>query len=153
MPRDPFRNFKFEAEFDGFTHAGFQKISGLKHTIEVIEYREGGENETPRKLPGQSTFDAVTFERGMSNNSDFINWMGQIYNLDAVDGNQGEVEGWRKNIIVYLKDKSGARVKKWTIYRAWPSERSIGDLDATANDVIIESLLLQNEGIKEESLV
>lgn len=149
---DPYRNFKFEVEIDGFVRAGFSKVTGLKHTVEKIEYREGGENETMRKLPGQSSFDDIVLERGSSNDSDFIDWIEQVFTLDKAEGIQGNEE-FRKTPVIYLKDKAGNRVKKWTIYRAWPSEKASPDLDASANDVAIESLTLANEGVKEETLI
>lgn len=152
MPRDPYRAFRFEVEIDGFTRAGFATISGLSHTVEQIEYREGGENETPRKLPGRSTFEDVTCERGLSDDSDFLQWMTEIYDSNRDDA-QGEVEGWRRTVIVYQKDKAGNRVKKWTVYNAWPSEHSLGDFDASADEVSMETLVLANEGIQQESLV
>ncbi|MHA2429172.1 MAG: phage tail protein [Candidatus Hermodarchaeia archaeon] len=146
MP-DPYRNFKFEVEIDGFVRAGFSKVTGLKQTIEKVEYREGGDNETPRKLPGQSTFDDVVLERGLSIDSDFVDWIEQVFDLDRSEGNQGD-ENFRKKVVIYLKDKGGNRVKKWVIYRAWPSENADPDLDASGNDVAIETLTLANEGIK-----
>ncbi len=149
-PRNPYRNFRFEVEINGFVHAGFQKVTGLKHTIQVIDYREGGDNEVMRKLPGQSTFDPVTFERGMSNNSDFVDWIEEIFNLDNLDGQPSS--DFRKKVVVYGKNKAGVRVKKWVIHQGWPSERGVGDLDATGNDVLIETLVLQNEGVKETNL-
>jgi phage tail-like protein len=148
---DPYRNYKYDVEISGFLRAGFSKVTGLKHTVEVIEYREGGENETPRKLPGQSTFDNVTLERGMSTDSDFINWIEEVFNLDSSQGEQGG-EDFRRTVVIYLKNKAGTRVKKWTVYRAWPTEKGNPDLDATANDVAIESLVLANEGVNEETL-
>lgn len=152
---DPYRNFKFEVEVDGFVRAGFSKVSGLKHTIETVEYREGGENETPRKLPGQSGFDDITLERGSSKDNDFVNWIQQVFNLDGSEGNQanGVGDDFRKKVVVYLKDKSGTRVKKWTIQQAWPNEKGTADLDASGNDVLIDSLVLTNEGVKEENLL
>jgi phage tail-like protein len=152
MPKDPYRNFKFEVEILGFVRAGFQKVTGLKHSIESIDYREGGENETVRKLPGQSTYDDITFERGTSDDTDFIDWMNEIFNLDRTEGNQGDDETIRRKIVVYLKDMRGARRVKWTIYRAWPKEISDGDLDGTANDVHIETMIVANEGVKREKL-
>lgn len=149
MP-DPYRNFKFEVEIGGFVRAGFSKVTGLKHTVEKIEYREGGENETPRKLPGQSNYDDIVLERGMSNDSDFVDWIEEVFNLDNFEGNQGG-ENFRRNVVIYLKDKSGARVKKWTVYYAWPTEKASPDLDASANDVAIEMLTLANEGVKEQT--
>lgn len=152
---DPYRNFKFEVEIDGFTRAGFSKISGLKHSIEKISYREGAENETMRQLPGQSTFDDVTMERGMSNDNDFVTWIEQIFNLDNAEGQQanGVLDEFRRTVVVFLKNKSGVRVKKWTIFKAWPTEKGSPDLDASANDVAIESIVLANEGVKEETLI
>jgi len=151
MP-DPYRNFKFEVEVGGFVRAGFSKVTGLKHTVEKIEYREGGENETPRKLTGQSSYDDVVFERGMSTDTDFVDWIEQVFNLDNVEGAQGG-EDFRRTIVVYLKNKAGERAIKWTIYRAWPAEDADPDLDASANDVAIESLTVANEGIKKQVLI
>jgi phage tail-like protein len=148
MPVNPYLKHKYEVEVDGFVRAGFSKVSGLKHTIEIAEYREGGENETPQKLPGQSSFDNITLERGLSDDPEFINWMQLIFNLDESDGNQGD-DNFRKTINIYIKDKSGRRVKQWTVYRAWPSEFTHPDLDASAmGEVAIESLVITNEGVK-----
>lgn len=146
MPTDPYRNFKFEVESNGFTRAGFSKISGLKQSTEVTDYREGGENETPRRLPGQTSFDDVTFERGLSVDEDFVKWTNEIFDVDNVDGIQGN-DQFRKDIVIHLKDKSGKRVKKWKLNRAWPKERSYSDLDASSNDVLIETLVLTHEGL------
>lgn len=148
---DPYRNHKWEVEIEGFTRAGFSKVTGLKRTTEVIDYREGGENETPRKLPGQTGFENVVLERGSSTDEDFINWSNLVYNPDQVDGAQGD-DSFRKTVIIYLKNKAGQRVVKWTISRAWPVDDGDGDLDASANDVLIETMTLANEGIKKEKL-
>ena len=152
MPRDPYRNFKFVVEIDGFDQAGFSKVTGLQHSVEVIEYREGGMNETMRKLPGQSSFEAVVLERGISDSDMFNAWITLLYDSDGVDGFQPPEEGWRRNVYIYLRDKSGNRVKKWTCYNCWPSQHMVNNLDASGNEVLIETLTLQNEGVKEETL-
>jgi len=149
---DPYRNFKFEVEINGFTRAGFSVVSGLSETTEDITYREGGENETPHHLPGQTTYGDVTLSRGVSTDDDFVNWREDIFNLDFTKGQQGDNETFRKEVVIKLKDKSGAYVKQWTLKRAWPKELSHEDLDANANAVLIESLVLANEGIKFKSL-
>jgi phage tail-like protein len=150
MP-DPYRNFKFEVEIDGFVRAGFSKVTGLSRTTEEISYREGGENETPHKLPGQTSFGDITLERGISDDDDFQSWSDTIFNVDQANGEQGG-EDFRRKVVIYLKNKAGERRVKWTVFRAWPKELSAGDLDANANDVEIESMVLANEGIKRESL-
>ena len=149
--RDPYRNFKFEVEIDGFVRGGFRKVSGLKRSTEVITYREGGENESPRKLTGQTDFDPITLERGKSDDSDFLNWCNEIFDTDRTGGAQGG-ESYRRTVVVFLKNKAGARVVRWRIRSAWPSEYGTEDLDADGNDVLIDTLVLQNEGIDEERL-
>lgn len=149
---DPFRNFKFIVEIDGFIRAGFNKISGLKRTVDVTEYREGADNDTKRKLPGQTKFDNVTFERGQSNDSDFIDWANEIFKLDSVDGQNPPADTFRKRVVIYLKDKAGTRVKKWTLKDAWPAEVADGDLDAGSSDVLPETLVLAHEGMTKENL-
>lgn len=152
MATDPYRNFKFVVEIDGFVRAGFHTIEGLTHEVEVIDYREGGENETPHKLPGQSKFGELTMTRGVSKDQDFTNWIEEIFNLDNVDGFQPPNEGFRRTVTIRLRDKAGNPVKQWTVFRAWPSMRSLENLDASGNDVLIESLTVQNEGVKEVTL-
>jgi hypothetical protein len=54
MPRvDPYKNFRFLVEIEGITQAGFSECSGFGSEVEVIEYREGGEPTSVRKLPGR----------------------------------------------------------------------------------------------------
>lgn len=150
MARNAYANFKFEVESGGFPTAGFQKVTGLEATVEPIEYREGGDNTSPRKQAGQTTFNDVTFERGVASDSDFINWMKRVFDVDSANGDSEEL--YRETITVYLKNKAGARVKKWTLFNCFPISKSTGDLDASGNDVLIETLVVATEGIKEETL-
>jgi phage tail-like protein len=145
---DPYRNFKFEVEVQGFTLAGFSKVSGLTEKTEVIEYGEGGDNESPRKLPGRTTFGDITLEHGYSDNVDFILWRREIYSALNSNGLQGG-DDFRRDITIFLKNKAGARVRRWDVYNAWPSEKNSPELNATGNEVAIESLVLCNEGIVE----
>jgi len=151
---DPWRNFKFEVEISGWVQAGFRSVSGLNRTTEIVEYREGGEAETPHKLPGQTTWENITLERGMAardTSHEFLEWCKLIYEID--DGNNpgntgdpGGLPGFRKKITIWLKNKKGNRVAKWTVKKAWPAEWQHEDLDASGNDVFIERLVLANEG-------
>jgi phage tail-like protein len=150
--QDPYRNFKFRVDVEGFTRAGFAKISGFEETTEDIEYREGGENETPHHLPGQTKFGDLTMERGISRDEDFVNWRQQIFDANRADGEQPPNDEFRKTVVVYLRDKAGNDVKKWTVQRCWPKSLKHGDLDANGNEVDIETIVLANEGWTYEKL-
>src|ERR1035437_4138778 len=83
---DPYRNFKFIVSINGPTSvnsAGFMRCSGLSRSSDVIDYREGGENTTMHKLPGQTKYEPLTLERGATENNDLLIWAKQV---DAFNG-------------------------------------------------------------------
>ena len=49
---DPYRNFKFRIKWDGKYVAGVSKVTALKKTTEVVEFRQGGDSSVVHKLPG-----------------------------------------------------------------------------------------------------
>lgn len=162
LTKDVYRGYKFSVSVNGFDRMAFQKVTGLKTSVEVVEYREGNMPERMEKLAGMMTYDAVTLERGISYDSDFNNWMKTVCNV--IDGANAEpvaasptslgdfgASSYRKNVVIKLHDKKGDVVKQYTLMNAWPSEYTVGDFDATSNDVVISSLVLQHHGIKEES--
>lgn len=151
--RDPLRVYSFEVEIDGFVRAGFQKVSGLKATTEAIEYREGGMPTTPWKVPGMTTFDDITLERGMMLDTDFQDWHRTIFDVTRVDAGTPPEDGFRRNLTIFVKNKSGDRVKRITVFNAWPKEVNLADLDASANDILITSIILANEGQLVENVV
>src|SRR5262252_11247081 len=70
---DPLRNFRFLVTITSpnstavpttIGRMGFMAVSGLAVNNEVIPYREGGNNTTTRKMPGQSDFGPLTLTRG-----------------------------------------------------------------------------------------
>lgn len=136
--KDPFNNYNFLVEIDGITRAAFQECSGFNSTIEVIDYREGGENTTMRKLPGKTSYDNISLRWGMTDDNELYQW-----HREATRGN---VE--RKTGSIVLLDNRGDEVARWNFIRAWPTAYTGPDLNATANEVAIESLELAHEGIE-----
>lgn len=163
ITKDIYRGFKFTVSSGGFEQrASFQKVSGLKTSVEVVDYREGNNLDRVEKLSGMITYDTVTLERGLSYDDDFNAWMklvadvtsgggsGAVPNSGAPDFGDGS---YRRDIIITLHNKQGTAVKEYKLKGAFPSEYSIGDFDATSNDVVIASLVLQHHGIEEKNLV
>jgi phage tail-like protein len=68
---DPYRNFKFRIKWDGVYVAGVSKVSTLKRTTEVIEFRDGSDTSASRKSPGRTEYDAMTLERGLTQDRAF----------------------------------------------------------------------------------
>ena len=72
---DPYKSYRFLVYFDTSTSpvAGVSKISAIKRSNDVIEYKEGGNAITLKGL-GRTTYDAITLERGVTFDSDFQDW-------------------------------------------------------------------------------
>jgi phage tail-like protein len=135
---DPFDNFNFKVEIDGIVRAAFQQCSGFDSTIDVIEHREGGENTTPRKLPGLTKYSNISLKWGMTDDMELYNW-----HRDAVLGRLQ-----RRNGSIVLLDREGNETARWNFFNAWPAKYDGPDLNAEGNDVAIETLELAHEGVE-----
>jgi phage tail-like protein len=135
---DPHVNFNFLVEIDGIARAAFHEVSGFDSTIDVIEHREGGDNTTPRKLPGMTKHSNIVLKWGMSIDTQLYQW-----HRDVVRGNVQ-----RRNGSIVLLDRRGQEVARWNFFSAWPSKWDGPDLSAEGNDVAIETLELAHEGVE-----
>jgi phage tail-like protein len=144
---DPYKNFKFRVKWDGRYVAGVSKVSALKRSVEVIEHREGGEPNYLRKSPGQVKFEPITLERGITHDKTFEEWANKIWKYDRGRGAEISLKDFRKDLIIELYNEAGQLALAYRVYRAWVSECSLlPELDAKANAVAIETIVLQNEG-------
>jgi len=143
---DPYRGFRFRVlDVSGAELGGFTTISGLRDETEVVEYREGNDGVTARKLPGFTSADNIVLERGLSVNEELQDWRNQVWNAQQDDTLVADDE-FRRDVIVQLLDQRGDVVKQWKIIEAWPAIYEIDTLDAMNSDVLIERVELANEG-------
>jgi len=145
--RDPYKNFKFRVKWDGQYVAGISKVTGLKRTTEVVKHRSGGDPSTSRKSPGRTEYDAITLERGVTEDVAFEQWAGKVWQFGAQLGAEVSLKDFRKNIIIELYNEAGQKVQAYNIFRCWVSEyQAWPDFDANANAVAIQHIKLENEG-------
>ncbi len=136
--RDPFRSFNFAVEIDGLARAGFRECSGLDASQDPIEYREGTEGLTSRKLPGLNKFSNITLKWGMTDDTELWDWRKKAMT--------GKVE--RKNGSIVLLDDTGAEKMRWNFREAWPTKWTGPSFNATGNEVAIETLEIAHEGLE-----
>ena len=137
---DPYRNFHFLVELDGITQAGFSEASGFGSNIEVVEYREGGDPITVRKLPGKVSYTDITLKWGVTDSSKLYDWHRAAVN--------GQIQ--RKNGSIILLDDLGAEKVRWNFFNAWPSKWDGPDFNAKGNDMAIDSLTVSCERVERE---
>lgn len=144
---DPYKNFKFRLKWQGVYVAAVNKVSALKRTTEVVTFREGGDPSTVHVSPGQAKFDPITLERGLTLDPGFEQWARKVWSYGALPGSEVSLLDFRRDISLDFFDEAGQVVLTYNIYRCWPSEyTALPELDASANAVAIQTLVLQHEG-------
>jgi phage tail-like protein len=144
---DPYKNFKFRVKWDGRYVAGISKVGGLKRTTEVVKHREGGDPSTTRVSPGRTSYDAITLERGVTNDVEFEQWANKVWHLGGGLGAEVSLADFRKDLILEVYNEAGQLALAYKIYRCWISEyQAMPDLDANANAVAIQHIKIENEG-------
>ena len=151
---DPYKNFKFRVKWDGRYVAGVSKVSALRRTTDVVEHREGGDPSTVHKSPGQTKFEAVTLERGVTHDLEFEQWANKVWHYGAGLGSEVSLKDFRKDITIEMFNEAGQLVVSYFVYRCWVSEyQALPELDAGGNAVAIQSLKLENEGWERDNEV
>ena len=130
--------FQVAITFDGMPTAFFRSVSGLSLEIEVVEFREGGTNET-RKLPGRTKYPNIVLKQGFFGPaSDFQKWAFRIA--------AGVPEP--KNATVVISDHKQQILARYSVARAWPTKWTGPDFDASGNEVAIETIEIAHEGLR-----
>ncbi len=136
---DPYGNFNFLVEIDGITRAAFHEVSGFDSTIDVIEHREGGENTTPRKLPGRRS-------TRTSSSSGASPTTPSCTTGTATVGRRASPSQRKNGSIVLLDRQRHGEGCAGTSSTPGPRSGPGPALNAEGNDVAIETLELAHEG-------
>ena len=149
---DPYRNFKFKVKWDGQYVAGLSKCSSLKKTTEMTDWREGGDPSTGRKLPGKTSYDAITLEVGVTHDTAFEDWANLTNNFQG-DASMSLLN-FRKDVTIDVFNLQGSKVLSYNVFRCWVSEfQALPELDASGNSVMIQTIKLENEGWERDASV
>lgn len=142
---DPYRNFKFKVKFGDQVVAGVNKVSALKKSTEVVTWREGGDPTHERKLPGQTKYEPITLEAGLTHDDAFEEWANRVNNY-AGDGEMS-LQSFRRNLTIDVYNLQHEKVYSYRVYRCWVSEyQALPELDASANAVAIRTIKIEHEG-------
>ncbi len=144
---DPYKNYKFRVKWDGKFVAGISKVGALSRSTQVVEHREGGDPSTSRKSPGQTKYEAITMERGVTHDKDFEIWANKVWNYGSGLGSEVSLKDFRKDLIIEVYNEAGQLAIAYKVFRCWVSEfKALPDLDAKSNEIAIQSIKLENEG-------
>jgi phage tail-like protein len=133
---DPYSSFNFLVDIGGLV-AGFSECSGLTTETDPIEYRNGDEDITVRKLPGLKKFTNIALKRGYTDSKDLWEWRKKV--LD------GKTE--RRAGTITLLNEAREPALRWEFREGWPCKWEGPALNAKNNEVAIESLEICVEGL------
>lgn len=134
---DPYRGFNFIVEIDGIARAGFQECSGLDTAQDPVEYREGNEGLTVRKLTSLVKYSNITLKWGITDDAELWDWRKNIM------GGKDD----RKNGSIILLDTTGQEKARWNFREGWPTKWTGPTFNATSSDVAVETLEIAHEGL------
>lgn len=143
LREDPYAGYNFEVLVNGVSDDGtavrgsFAEVSGLEVAIDPIEYRNGSEDITVRKLPGLKKFTNITLKRGQIGDLAFWNWI-----VEAQNGLVRRTEG-----AVLMLDENKREVLRWNFKRGWPCKWTGSGLNAKNNEIAMETLEICHEGL------
>jgi phage tail-like protein len=135
--RDPYSAFNFLVEVEGVTVAGFTECSGLVNETEIIDYRNGNEDITRRRLPGLVKYNNIVLKRGFTNSTELWDWRKKV-----VDGKTQRQSG-----SVVLLDEARQPALRWNFREGWPAKLEGPTLNAKNNEVAIETMEIVHEGL------
>jgi phage tail-like protein len=153
MRFDPHKNFKFRVKWDGQYIAGISKVGALSRTSEVEEHRQGSDPGKSRKSPGRTEYDAITLERGLTEDPAFENWANSVWSLGTDPAAEVSVN-FRKDILIEVYNEEGQVVRAYKVYRCWPSFYQVLPVFETDDSAVtVEKLTLVNEGWERDSSI
>ena len=137
---DPYRNFKFRVTWEGTVVAAVTRVSALRRTVEITEFRDGNDPGSVRRLPGRVVYEPVTLERTLDGDRSFEDWANQV------GGTAPGLPDYRKEIRIEVVDKKDNVLLAYDVHGCWPSEyRVLPELS--------ESLTLVPEGWQRDGSV
>jgi phage tail-like protein len=134
---DPYAQFNYVIEIDGIAAGAFSEVAGLDTEQDVIEYREGNEEPTVRKLPGLRKYPVITLKRGFAQDRSLWDWRKTVMNGRTV----------RRSGSIVLLNEAREEALRWNFREGWLSKLQGPPLNAKTSETAIESCEITHEGL------
>jgi len=117
---------------------GFSECSGLEMSLDIEEYREGGNNGLVLKFPSRIKWANLHLKRGVTTSDDLWLWHYAFV--------QGQVQ--RRDGTVALQDEEHNFVKVWEFFGGLPVKWTGPTMNAAQAQVAIEELEIAHHGLR-----
>jgi phage tail-like protein len=146
----PLPAWRFYVEINGMTFP-FRSCSGLKIEQSVIDLEEGGFNGTTRKLVGKVKYPNIVLKQGLAPGNSELHKLKMRFMNDMPDPNASAANTrWkppaRFDGTITQVGPEGKEVK-WFFSGAWIVKWEGPDLDASKNEIAIETIEIAHNGL------
>ncbi|HJP67176.1 MAG TPA: phage tail protein [Actinomycetota bacterium] len=124
-------------EWDGKVVAGFSEVSSTGSEREVVEIREGTDPQDARRSTRSTSSNRVKLKRGVVRSPALFEWVRAV--------RSGSPE--RRDMVITVLDERGRPAERWRLAQAWITKFEAPELNAEGNDVAIETLTFDHEGL------
>ena len=140
--KDPLTSASFELDIQGECQGVFKECAGLGSESEVIEHKTAGGNGKViiQKIPGNLKFTTIVLKRGVTDDMGIWTWRKKVEDGQVVDA--------RKDGQIVMYNQADEPVARWNFTSAWPSKVSGPTLNAGTNDIAVEELNIEHEGME-----
>ena len=116
---------------------GFSECTGVEMSLKLEEHREGGNNGTVLKFPTRVEWANITLKKGIGAGTALWDW-----HYDFAQG-----KGKRKDGLIVLLTDLQIPNNIWYFRRGLPVKYTSGPMNASQNQVAIESIEIAHEGV------
>ena len=139
--------YHFKVSFidaNGTVDAAFRDVSGFNAELKTEEFTSGGENGVCYKLPKGVKYGTLKLSRALSGSKE----MDEITKWAEAAINDFVISP--KTVAVSLLNEEHKPVRTWRFADAYPVKLALGDMDASKNELAIETLELAYKYVKRE---
>lgn len=134
-------NYNFLLEIAGTPVAQFASVTGLSAETEVVEYREGGDDNLVRKLPGQIKYSNIVLRRGFTSEPLLREW---IWTNLAPNGTTDRRDG-----ALTMRNSAGNVLVRYEFYDAWPCKWSGATPTGESDSAFVEEIVICTDYFRE----
>jgi phage tail-like protein len=153
---NPFHTYNFLVKWDGTYVAAVTSVSGLTRRTAVVSFHAGGQPQSALRIPGQTDYEPVRLERGITTDTAFQDWANLMWDYPNTPqlGNETQLATFRKPMQIELYDQQRILAVRYNLYQCWPSEyTALPDLNGEANVVALASMTIEHEGWERDTSV
>jgi phage tail-like protein len=111
----------------------FQRVSGLSASISTVTVREGGQQLYTHRLPDMVSYENLVLERGFMVGSPLNIEFNVAFSL---------MKFAPSNVMITLLNEDAVPIAGWMFVQAFPVRWATADLDASRDEVLIDTLEL-----------